>query len=126
MKTRQKFFMNSNQFVDLSNKMHNSFATFVQKASKAKKVIKRKFVIQPAVNKTCENMPGTFCVLKIIQNSEDGIEPRTLKQITGFNKHKVHKILYKLFKHGEIMIEGGGLYTGVKEESVDRNVQSSH
>jgi hypothetical protein len=106
--------MNSKQFVDLSNKMHNSFATFVQKASRAKKVIKRKFVIKPVANKTCENMPGTFCVLKIIQKSEDGIEPRTLKQMTGFSKHKVHKILYKLFKHGEIRIEGGGLYTSVK------------
>ena len=115
MKTQQKFFMNSKQFVDLSNKMHTSFAIFVQKASKVKKVIKRKFVIQPASKKTCENMSGTFCVLKIIQNSEDGIELKTLKQITGFNKHKVHKILYKLFKHGEIRIESGGLYTGVIE-----------
>jgi len=125
MKTRQKLFMNSNQFVDLSNKMHTNYAVFVQKASKAKKVIKEKIVIQPAAKKPCENMSGTFCVLKIIQNSEDGIEPSTLKQMTGFNKHKVHKILYKLFKHGEIRIEGGGLYAGVKE-NVDQNVQSSH
>jgi hypothetical protein len=126
MKTRQKLFMNSKQFVDLSDKMHTRFLIFVQKASKVKKVIKRKFVIQPAAKKTCEKLSGTFCVLKIIQNSEDGIEPRTLKQMTGYGKHKIHKILYKLFKHGEIRIEGGGLYTGVKEESISRNVQSLH
>jgi hypothetical protein len=118
--------MNSNQFVDLSNKMHTGFALFIQKASKAKKIIERNFVIQSAAKKTCENMPGDFCVLKIIENSEDGIDPRTLKQMTGFNKHKVHNILHKLFKHGEIRIEGGGLYTRVKKESVNRNAQSLH
>lgn len=115
MKIQQKLFMNSHPFVDLSNKMHTSFAAFVQKASKAKKVIVKNFAIQPAAKKTCGDMPGTFCVLDIIQNSEDGVDPRTLKQMTGFNKHKVHKILYKLFKNGEIRIEGGGLYTGVKK-----------
>lgn len=116
MKIQQKWFMNSRQSVDLSTKMHTGFTAFVQKASKAKKVIVKNFVIQPAAKKTCGDMPGTFCVLNIIQNSEGGIDPRTLKQMTGFNKHKVHKILYKLFKNGEIRIESGGLYTGVKKE----------
>lgn len=36
MKIQQKLFMNSHPFVDLSNKMHTSFAAFVQKTSKAK------------------------------------------------------------------------------------------
>ena len=53
--------------------------------------------------------------MTIIQNSGEGVDPKTLKQMTGFNKQKVHKILYKLFKHGEIRIIPGGLYTGVKE-----------
>jgi hypothetical protein len=114
MKIQQKLFMNSSQVVDLSNKMHTGFAILVQKASKAKKVINRNFAIQPAAKKTCENMTGAFCVLNIIQSCKEGIDPRTLKQMTGFNEHKVHKILYKLFKYGEIRIEGGGLYTGVK------------
>jgi len=114
MKIQQKLLMNSSQVVDLSNKMHTGFAILVQKASKAKKVVIRNFVIQPAAKRTCENMTGTFCVLNIIQSSKEGIDPGALKQMTGFNKHKVHKILYKLFKHGEIRIEGGGLYTGVK------------
>ena len=119
MKIQQKLFVNSSQLVDLSNKMHTGFAMFVQKASKAKKVIERNFVVQPAAQKTCENMPEAFCVLNIIQSSKEGMDPGALKQMTGFNEHKVHKILYKLFKHGEIRIEGGGLYTGVKEESIN-------
>ncbi|MBI5580618.1 MAG: hypothetical protein HY895_15815 [Deltaproteobacteria bacterium] len=115
MKTGQEFFKRNNQLADLSKTLHINPAAFIEKVSKVREVIKKRFAAQPTGKKTCGNMPGTFCVLKIIQNSEKGVDPRTLKQMTGFNKQKVHKILYKLFKHGVIRIEGGGLYAGVKE-----------
>ena len=113
MRPQPKFFIYSNQFVDLSNRMLAGYAIFVNKASAARKVIKSKLALQPAARKTCGNMPGTYCVLKIIQNCEEGIDPTALNRMTGFNKHKVDKILYKLFKRGQIRIESGGLYTGV-------------
>jgi hypothetical protein len=115
MKIQQKLFMDGGPFVDLSNKMLAGYAIFVNKASAAGKVIKSKVAVQPAAVKTCRNMPGTFCVLKIIQNCEEGVDPTTLKMMTGFDNHKVDKILYKLFKHGKIRIESGGLYTGVNK-----------
>lgn len=115
MKSHQKLFLISHHFVDLSNRMLAGYAIFANKASEAKEVIKRKWVIQPAARKTCGNMPGTFCVLKIIQKCEGGVDPTTLKQMTGFHDRKVDKILYKLFKHGKIRIGGGGLYTGVNK-----------
>lgn len=117
MRTQQKFFMNINQVVDLSNKMLAGYVVFANKASAAKELIKRKLVVQPAAGKTCRNMPGAFCVLKIIQKCEEGVDPTTLKMMTGFDNQKVGKILYKLFKHGKIRIESGGLYTGVKKRT---------
>lgn len=114
MKTGQEFFKRNNQLADLSKTLHIDPATFIEKASKVRDAIKKRFATRLTGKKTCGNMPGTFCVLKIIQNSEKGVDPRTLKQMTGFKKQKVHKILYKLFKHGVIRIEVGGLYAGVK------------
>jgi len=91
MNTQQGLLKKSYKFIKLSNKAHKA--------------------------KACANMSGAWCVLGIIQNSSEGVDPKTLKQRTGFKKRKVHKILYKLFKHGSIRIEGGGLYTGVKDNT---------
>jgi len=41
------------------------------------------------------------------------VDPFFIRQMTGFREHKVAKILYKLFKNGEIRIERGGLYVAV-------------
>jgi len=114
------------QFDNLSSKVNTHLAVFAQKASELRNVIKTRFIAQLAAKRTCENMSGTFCVLNIIQKSKKGVDPRELKQMTGFNKQKVHKILYKLFKQGAIRIEGGGMYAGVKKERVERDVQSLH
>ena len=115
MKTGQEFLKRNNRFANLSNTVHVNATTFAEKASKVQKVIRNRFAAQLAAKKTCGNMPGKLCVLVIIQNSKEGVDPRTVKQVTGFNEQKVHKILYKLFKHGEIRIEGGGRYAGVRK-----------
>jgi hypothetical protein len=117
MKSGQTFLKRHNQLANLSNTLHIHTTAFTEKASKFRKAIKKRFTAEPTAKKTCGNMPGTLCVLVIIQNSEEGVDPRTVKQMTGFNKQKVHKILYKLFKHGEIRIEGGGLYAGVRKNN---------
>jgi hypothetical protein len=62
---------------------------------------------------TCRNKSGSQCVFEIIQKSETGVDPLTIKQTTGFKEQKIAKILYKLFKYGEIRIEPGGLYVAV-------------
>lgn len=53
---------------------------------------------------------GDQRVLEIIRNSEKGVDPLSIRQVTGFDEHKIARILYKLFKRGEIRIESGGLY----------------
>jgi hypothetical protein len=126
MKTGPELHKRNNRLGDLSDPTPIDSTALAEKRSKVQNVIRRRFAARLAARKTCANMSGTFCVLNLIQNSQEGVDPKTLKQMTGFKKHKVHKILYKLFKHGEIRIEGGGLYAGIKEESVDRNVQSLH
>ena len=115
MKTEQELHNRNNQLANLSTRIHINSTTLGEKASKVQKVIRKKLAAQLTAKKICGNMPGTLCVLVIIQNSEEGVDPRAVKQMTGFNKQKVHKILYKLFKHGEIRIDGGGLYAGVKK-----------
>jgi hypothetical protein len=117
MKAAQEFLKGNNQLANLTNTLHIHTTAFAEKASKVRKVIQKKFSAEPTAKKTCGNMPGILCVLVIIQDSEEGVDPRTVKQMTGFNKQKVHKILYKLFKRGEIRIEGGGLYTGVRKNN---------
>jgi predicted Rossmann fold nucleotide-binding protein DprA/Smf involved in DNA uptake len=115
MKTGPELHKRNDQLANLFNTTHIKYTVFAERASWVQKAIKKKFAAQLATKKPCGKLPGTFCVLTIIQNSGEGVDPKTLKQMTGFNKQKVHKILYKLFKHGEIRIKPGGLYTGVKE-----------
>jgi hypothetical protein len=115
MNTGQKLHKRSNQPANLSNTTHINATNLAEKVSKVQKVIKKRFAAKLTTQKTCGDMPGSLCVLVIIQKSEKGVDPRTVKQMTGFKRQKVHKILYKLFKHGEIKIESGGLYAGVKK-----------
>ena len=67
-----------------------------------------------AVSKAaCQKKSGPQCVFEIIQKSEKGIDPLSIRQVTGLKEQKISKILYKLFKYGEIRIEPGGLYVAV-------------
>jgi|WetSurMetagenome_2_1015567.scaffolds.fasta_scaffold170713_2 hypothetical protein len=117
MNAGQELHKRSNQPANLSNTTHINSTTLAEKVSKVQKVIKKKFAAKLTTQKTCGDMPGSLCVLVIIQKSEKGVDPRTVKQMAGFRRQKVHKILYKLFKHGEIRIDAGGLYAGVKKTS---------
>ena len=115
MKNGQGLLKRNHKLANLSDRPHINSTAITEKVSKVRKVIKKKLTAQPLAKKTCGKIPGRLCVLVIVQNSKEGLDPKTVKQLTGFNRQKVHKILYKLFKHGEIKIEGGGLYVGVKK-----------
>ena len=52
-------------------------------------------------------------VLKIISRSKKGVSPATISEKTGFAPKKVHNIVYKLKKQGEIRSVGRGLYLKV-------------
>ena len=101
----------------LSKKIHKLSKTLAQKEAKVRKKIKAAPKTRRKATQTVVKKPGTQSVLEVIQGSKQGLDPKAIKHMTGFTKEKVHKILYKLFKDGEIMIESGGLYTAVKHSS---------
>ena len=90
-----------------------NWTSLEEKASRLQSVLKKMFTARLRRNKGSHNFSGILFVLGIIQSSRAGVDAGTVGQITGYTKQKVDKILYKLFKNGEIMIEKGGLYAGV-------------
>jgi hypothetical protein len=110
----------SKDLLKLSKKIYQVSENLASKEAKIKKKINRMSKVKQKVTRTGGKKPGTQMVLEIIQESEQGVDPKAIKHLTGFTKEKVHKILYKLFKDGEIMIDSGGLYVGVKRSSKTR------
>ena len=100
----------NSQADNLTNTTHVNWTTFA--------ALKQIVTARLRVKRGCHNLPGILFVLDIIQSSGAGVDAGTVRKMTGYNKQKVSKILYKLFKHGEIMIENGGLYAGVKKIAV--------
>lgn len=107
----------SNDLHKLSKKIHKLSEILARKEGRVTKKPQDIPKAKRKATKTAIKKPGFQRVLEIIQGSEQGLDPKAIKHMTGFTKEKVHKILYKLFKDGEIMIESGGLYTGVKHSS---------
>ena len=83
-------------------------------------VVPKIAILQELIRKRCvdaalptmagRRLSGTQQVLEVIQKSEKGVDPWMIRQVTGFSEQKTAKILYKLFKGGEIRIGSGGLY----------------
>lgn len=88
-------------------------AAVLQKIAILQEFIKNKCADAPVATITSQKKSGTQCVLEIIQSSEKGVDPLFINQMTGYKEQKIAKILYKLFKYGEIRIDSGGLYVGV-------------
>jgi len=86
------------------------FAGVVRKAAILQKFVEKGCADAAATLNTRRKVSGTQRVLEAIQKSEEGMDPLLIRQVTGFNEQKTSKILYKLFKKGEIRIESGGLY----------------
>jgi len=53
---------------------------------------------------------ATDAVLKIISRSKKGVNTAALKKKTGFNDKKIHNIIYRLKKTGEIKSVDKGVY----------------
>jgi hypothetical protein len=88
-------------------------AAVVQKIAILQDFIKKKCADAAAATIASQQKSGPQFVLEIIQSSGKGIDPFFIKQMTGFKEQKITKILYKLFKYGEIRIASGGLYVAV-------------
>jgi len=88
-------------------------AAVLQKIAILQEVIKKRCVDALVATSASQRKSGTQCVFELIQKSEKGVDPLSIKEMTGFKEQKIAKILYKLFKYGEIRIDSGGLYVGV-------------
>jgi len=90
--------------------IHMRLAAVVQKIAILQEIIKKKCADAAVATITSRKKSGPQFVFEIIQSSGKGVDPFLIKQMTGFGEQKITKILYKLFKYGEIRIESGGLY----------------
>jgi hypothetical protein len=85
----------------------------VQKITLLQEFIKKRCADAPAATIASRKKSGAQRVFEIIQSSEKGVDPLFIREMTGLKEQKTAKILYKLFKYGEIRIESGGLYVAV-------------
>jgi hypothetical protein len=113
MTARQEVYKNGTELICRYSIIHMRLAAVVQKIAILQKFIKKRRSKVPVPTITSRKISGPQCVFEIIQKSEKGVDPSSIKQMTGFKEQKIAKILYKLFKYGEIRIESGGLYVAV-------------
>ena len=73
------------------------------------KTVKTK-ATKAAVAKAGKPATGPELVLDIIKRSKKGIDIDTLKTKTGFQREKLHKLVYRLKKRGEIKSPQKGIY----------------
>jgi len=62
----------------------------------------------------CGGRTGSACVLHLIRTSDRGVSRTALEHMSGVERQRLDKILNRLFRHGEIMVDFGGVYTKVK------------
>ena len=85
----------------------------VLKMASLQEAIANRFSDAAVAKAACRKKSGSQRVFEIIHESEKGVAPSFIKQVTGFKEQKIAKILHTLFKYGEIRIEPGGLYVAV-------------
>jgi hypothetical protein len=101
------------QLICRYNTIHMRSAAVLQKIAILQEFIKKRCADAPTAAIVSGKKSGTQSVFEIIQSSEKGADPLFIREMTGFKEQKIAKILYKLFKYGEIRIESGGLYVAV-------------
>ncbi|MDP2645519.1 MAG: hypothetical protein Q8P24_11310 [Desulfobacterales bacterium] len=85
-------------------------------AKAAKKETPKKAIKKPVQGKKPQvDKPDTAgnTVLKIIENSKDGINIATLMKKTGYSRQKIDNCLYKLKKQGKIKNVNKGIYSAM-------------
>jgi hypothetical protein len=110
MTTRQETINKGWGFFNFSNRIHGNLSLFAHKAAAVHQAVRKMIAADMGPQRTCADRSGAACVLYVIRNSGKGVHPTVLAQATGYDRQKLDRILHKLFKHGEIMIEAGGIY----------------
>ena len=113
MTARQEVHKNCIELICRYSMIHMRLAAVLQKIETLQDFIKNRCADAAAATIAGRQKSGTQRVFEIIQSSEKGVGPVFIKEMTGLKEQKIAKILYKLFKYGEIRIESGGLYRAV-------------
>jgi len=110
MTARQEVHKNGIELICRYSMIRMRLAAVLQKRQTLQEFIKNRCAGAPAATIAGRKKSGTQRVFEIIQSSEKGVDPVFISGMTGLKERKTAKILYKLFKYGEIRIESGGLY----------------
>jgi hypothetical protein len=113
MTARQEVHKNGIELICRYSMIHRRLTVVLQKIAIFQEFIKNRCPGALAATIAHRKTSGTQSVFEIIQGSEKGVEPLFIREMTGLKEQKIAKILYKLFKYGEIRIESGGLYVAV-------------
>ena len=82
-----------------------------QTKTKAKPV--KKTVAKRVSKKIAKQPTAVDAVLGIIKRSKKGVNIATIRQKTGYDNRKIHNLVYRLKKQGEIKSEINGVYMKV-------------
>ena len=113
MTARQEVHKNCIELICRYSMIHMRLSAVLQKIETLQEFIRNRCADAAAATIAGRKKSGTQRVFEIIQGSEKGVEPLFIREMTGLKEQKIAKILYKLFKYGEIRIESGGLYVAV-------------
>jgi predicted transcriptional regulator len=71
----------------------------------------RKIVrVKNGVVEKVKRIPATQIVYDLIRESPQGMDTAALMKATGFNQRKVHNVIFRLKKQGQIMSTQRGVY----------------
>jgi hypothetical protein len=113
MTARQEVYKNGIGLVCRYSGIQMRLEAVVRKPASLQEFIAKSCSDAAVARAACRKKSGPQCVFEIIHESKKGVDPIFIKQVTGFTEQKIAKILYKLFKYGEIRIEPQGLYVAV-------------
>jgi hypothetical protein len=113
MTTRQEVYRSGTGFVCRYGGIQMCLESVVLKMASLQEAIAKRFSDAAVAKAVCRKKSGFQRVFEIIHESEKGVSPLVIKQVTGFKEQKIAKILHTQFKYGEIRIEPGGLYVAV-------------
>ncbi len=111
MTTRHATTHRDGLFFQISDRFYGNIAMLAQKAGAVPQALRQRLGYSRGSQPECAGRCGAACVLGIIRASGGGVHPRELAQKTGFDQHKLDRILHTLFTEGRIMVAPGGVYT---------------
>lgn len=82
----------------------------LDKAKPTKKTAAKARAVKKTAPKTGKKVTAADTVLGYIKKSKKGIDTATLMKKTGFDQKKIHNIIYKLKKQGNIKSRLKGVY----------------